>query len=144
MRKKIIASVLFASLLFAGATSAQKNKFLENKKYNVNFYDMKPTGRGKAVPSLVVIKTGKISADLMEDKLQLPPMSYKVTVDSTYMEDDEEMHIVTFEAEYTEDKNEYKWEATVTNYDIEGTVVQSKGGVPKKTFEFSGSEKPKK
>jgi hypothetical protein len=52
--------------------------------------------------------------------------------------------MVTFEAEYSEEKNEYKWEATVTNYDIEGTVTQSKSGVEKKKFEFSGTEKTKK
>jgi hypothetical protein len=134
------------ALLIAGGAFAQvqKNKFLENKKYDVQFYEMKASGRGKSVPSKVYIKGGKISADLMEEKLQLPPMTYKVTLDSTYTEDETEMHMVTFEAVWSEGKEDYKWEGTVINYDIEGTCVQSKGGVDKKKFEFSGGEKTKK
>ncbi len=121
-----------------------KNKFLEGKKYEVQFYEMKASGRGKAVPSSVVIKGGKIQCDLMEDKINLGPATYKVITDSSYTEDDTPMHMVSFEGTYTDDKNEYKWEATVTNYDIEGTAVQMKGGVEKKKYEFSGSEKTKK
>lgn len=121
-----------------------QNKFLEGKKFAVLFYEMKASGRGKAVPSNVVIKGGKVQCDLMEDKINLGPAAYKVTLDSTYTEDDTPMHMVTFEANYTDDKNEYKWEATVINYDIDGTAVQMKSGAEKKRFEFSGSEKTKK
>jgi hypothetical protein len=126
------------------AKAGEKNKFLENKKYNVQFYEVKPSGRGKAVQSMLLVKVGKVEADLMNEKLTLPPIAYIVTLDSTYTEDEVEMHMVSFEANYSEDKNQYKWEATVINYDIEGTIVQFKSGVEKKKFEFSGSEKTKK
>jgi hypothetical protein len=121
-----------------------KNKFLEGKKFDMTFYEVKATGRGKALKSFMQIKGGKIQDDLMEEKLALPPMNYSVTLDSTYTEDETEMHMVTFEAAYSEDKTDYKWDATVINYEIEGTVVQSKGGVEKKRYEFTGSEKAKK
>ena len=135
---------LSLSLLAVATTFAQKSKFLEGKKYSVNFYEIRASGRAKAVPSFITIKNGKIQSDLMEEKIQLPLISYKVTLDSTYTEDETEMHLIKFSAEFTEDKSEYKWEAQVINYDIEGTVVQSKNGVEKKKYEFDGSEKTKK
>ncbi|MDQ3047831.1 MAG: hypothetical protein M3R27_09815 [Bacteroidota bacterium] len=138
------AALLCSSLLMAQKKPDPKSKYLEGKKYNVQFYEMKASGRGKAVPTMVVIKSGQIMCDLMEDKLILPPVKYKVTLDSTYTEDETEMRMISFEAEYAEEKNEYKWEATVINYDIEGTCVQMKSGVEKKRFEFAGSEKVKK
>ncbi len=141
----ILKSLVLTLCISAAATTfAQKSKFLEGKKFTVNFYEIKTSGRGKAVQSFVTIKSGKIQSDLMEEKIQLPLISYKVTLDSTYTEDDAEMQLIRFEAEFTEDKNEYKWEAQVINYDIEGTVVQSKNGVEKKRYEFDGSEKTKK
>lgn len=93
---------------------------------------------------MVTIKAGKVSSDVMEEKIQLPSINYKVTLDSTYKEEDVEIHFISFEAVFTEDKMEYKWTATINGSDIEGTVVQSKGGVEKKKYEFSGSEKLKK
>jgi hypothetical protein len=139
------AIVLFtATYIVLVSFVGSKNKFLEGKKFDVQFYEMKATGRGKAVKSLLQFKSGKIEADLMEEKLALPPIPYVVTLDSTYTEDETEMHMVILEAAFSEEKTDYKWEATVTNYEIEGTVVQSKGGVEKKKFEFSGSEKTKK
>ncbi len=135
---------LIALLLISTKAHSQKSKFLENKKFNVQFYEMKAAGRGKAVPSLFLIKSGKIEADLMYEKLSLPPIAYRVTLDSTYTEDEMQMHLVTFEAEYSEEKNDYKWEVTVINYDIEGTIVQMKSGIEKKKYEFSGIEKTKK
>ncbi len=140
----LTAMLLFSTVSFAQKSRGEKNKFLENKKFNVQFYEMKAAGRGKAVPSLFFIKGGKIEADLMYEKLTLPPISYRVTLDSTYTEDEMEMHMVTFEGEYSEEKNDYKWEATLINYDIEGTIVQMKNGVEKKKYEFAGSEKVKK
>jgi hypothetical protein len=133
-----------AGLFCATSVSAQKNKFLEGKKYNVQFYEVKAAGRGKALPSNFIIKGGKVESDLMYEKMQLNPAAYKVVLDTTYTEDETEMHMVKLEAELQEDKNEFKWEATVTNYDIEGTIVQMKSGVEKKKYEFSGTEKTKK
>lgn len=121
-----------------------KNKFLEGKKFNVQFYEVKASGRGKALPSMILIKGGKVMCDLMEDKINFGPANYNVTLDSTYTEDETEMHMVTFEATFSEEKMDCKWEATVINYDIEGTAVQMKGGLEKKKYEFSGSEKTKK
>lgn len=136
----LLSTVLLASL----AVSAQKNKFLEGKKYNVQFYEIKPTGRGKAVASNFLIKSGRVESDLMLEKMSLDPAPYKVILDTTYTEDETEMHMVKLEAELASDKNDFKWEATITNYDVEGTVVQMKSGVEKKKYEFAGTEKTKK
>jgi hypothetical protein len=136
--------VLLTGLLITASVSAQKNKFIEGKKYNVQFYEIKPTGRGKALPSNFLVKSGKVESDLMYEKMTLGPAAYKVTLDSTYTEDETEMRMIKLEAELQEDKNEYKWEVIIINYDIEGTVVQMKGGLEKKKFEFAGTEKAKK
>jgi hypothetical protein len=138
------ALILGISVLTVFTANAQKNKFIEGKKYNVQFYEMKPTGRGKAIPSNVLIKNGKIESDLMLEKLAADPAAYKVTLDSTYTEDENQMRMIVLEADVSQDKNDVKWEATITNYDIEGTCVQSKSGVEKKKYEFSGTEKTKK
>ena len=143
-RSFILIAFFLTSLTSFAQKSKGKNKFLEGKKFNVQFYEMKPTGRGKAVKSMVIIKDGKIEADLMYEKFVMPPVSYRVKLDSTYTEDEVEMHMVTFEADFSEEKNHYLWEVTLINYDIEGTVVQEKGGVEKKKYEFSGNEKTKK
>lgn len=142
--KSILAILTIVLSTEAFAQKAKPNKFLEGKKFSVQFYEMKASGRGKALPTMVVLKGGKIMCDLMEDKLMLPPTAYKITLDSTYTEDEVEMHMVTFEGEFAEEKNEYKWMATVINYDIEGTCVMSKSGLEKKRFEFAGGEKTKK
>ena len=80
----------------------------------------------------------------MKDKLKIEEANFTVTLDSTYTEDDATMHLVKLEAFIENNKDETIWEATVINYDIDGTIVQKKGGVDKKKFEFSGSEKTKK
>ncbi len=144
---KIYCLSIVTFLLFSASAVAQKvkpTKFLDNKKFNCQFYEVKPTVRGKAQPSLLFLKGGKVEADLMYEKLALPPVAMRVTLDSTYTEDEVEMHMVTFEADHSEEKNDYHWEVTLINYDIEGTVVQMKSGVEKKKFEFAGSEKTKK
>lgn len=135
------------ALLFSVPSFAQKtkpSKFLDNKKFNVQFYEVKASGRGKAVPSILLLKGGKVEADLMYEKLSLPPIAFHVTLDSTYTEDEVEMHMVKFEADHSEDKNDYHWDVTLINYEIEGTVIQMKSGLEKKKFEFAGTEKTKK
>ena len=146
MKKTLhLSTGILALLLFsAGISSAQKNKFLEGKKYKVQFYEVKAAGRGKAVESNFTIKGGTVESDLMEDKISLPEAKYHVMLDSTYTEDDTPMRMMTIEADYQEGKDEFHWEATITNYDVEGTVTQSKSGVEKKKFEFAGTEKTKK
>ncbi len=143
-RSFVLLVALLISLTSFAQPKAGKNKFLEGRKFNVQFYEIKASGRGKAVNSLFIIKNGKIEADLMHEKFALPEIPYRVILDSTYTEDEVENHIVTFEADYSEEKNHYLWEVTVTNYDVEGTVKQDKAGVERKKYEFSGSEKPKK
>jgi len=152
MKKRIIlkTAVLGMALLTSFSTFAQKkkkderSKALEGKKYAVQFYEVKATGRGKALPDNIMIKNGEIQSYLMEDKISLPPTRFQIILDSTYTEDETEMKLFKIEAQFTEEKDSYKWEVTIINYDIEGTVVQSKGGVEKKKFEFAGSEKTKK
>ena len=144
-------AVLGITLLTTFSAFAQKKKAkdermkaLEGKKYAVQFYEMKAAGRGKAIPDNVILKGGEILCNFTEDKIACPPTPFQIVLDSTYTEDETEMKMYKLEAQYAEDKDTYKWEATIINYDIEGTVVQSKGSVEKKKFEFSGSEKTKK
>jgi hypothetical protein len=143
------STILGISLFFATAAIAQKgkpekNKFLEGKKYDAKFTEIKKTGAPKPLPGLIVIKGGKVQCDLMEEKLKAPAMQYKVTSDTTYTEDETEIHKLSFESEFTEEKTTYKWDATITNFEIEGTFIMLKGGVEKKRFEFTGEEKAKK
>ncbi len=147
MLKSVVVLLCF-SISFASFAQTKKkpdkSKFLENRKFSVQFYEMKPTGRGKAVESTVSTKTGKIESPLMKEKLQIDEANFTVILDSTYTEDETEMHMVKLEAFIENKKDETKWEATIINFDIDGTVVLRKGDVDKKKFEFSGTEKTKK
>jgi len=138
----VFAAMVLTTVMYA--QKAPKNKFLEGKKYNVQFYEIKAAGRGKSLPSNVIIKGGKVESDLMYEKMTLGPEVFRVEADSIYTEDETEMHYVSFIVEASDGKNDYRWEAAITNYDIEGTVTMSKGGIEKKKYEFSGSEKPSK
>lgn len=129
---------------FAQKAKSEKNKFLEGKKYDVKFTEVKKTGAAKPLPSLIIIKSGQIQCDLMEEKLTAPSMPYKVILDTTYTEDESDIHKVHFISEYAEEKTSYKWDATITDYEIEGTFVMLKSGVEKKRYEFLGEEKAKK
>ena len=140
----IVLSLFVASSSFAQKKKVDKSKFLEGKKYTVKFYDIKPTGRGKAIESEIVFKDGKIDCELMDDKLKIEKTIYRVTLDSTYTEDETESRLIKIEASYSKDKDDATWEATITNFDIEGTIVEKKNGVEKKKYEFSGAEKAKK
>lgn len=144
-------AVLVMALLTTFSAFAQKKKAkdermkaLEGKKYVVQFYEIKAAGRGKALPDEILLKKGELLCNLMEDKISLPPTPFQIIMDSTYTEDEAEIKMYKIEGNHNEAKDTYKWEATIINYDIEGTVIQSKNGVEKKKFEFSGSEKTKK
>ncbi len=139
----LVIALLMTSAVFAQKKKAEKNKFLEGRKFDTQFYEIKAGVRGKAVPNIVSLKSGEIQSDLTGDKLTVPPIGFKISLDSTYFdkEDSTEMHMVTFKAEYSEDKNTYRWEATVTNFEIEGTFVTLRSDVEKKRYEFSGEEK---
>ncbi len=140
----ILSIALFTTFSAFAQKKGKEKPPLEDKKYAVQFYELKAAGRGKALADNIMIKGGKIQSYLMEDKISLTTCPFKIVLDSTYTEDDAPMRMIKIEAQYTEDKEASKWEATIINYDIEGTVVQSKGGVEKKKYEFSGSEKTKK
>lgn len=136
--------LVFTSSVFAQKVKPEKHKFLEGKKFSVSFTEIKATGLSKPMPDMIIIKGGKVNSDLMEEKLKAPSMPYKVTLDTTYTEDEEDVYKVNFTAEYTEGKTSYKWDVSVTDYDIEGTIIMLKSGVEKKRFEFEGEEKTKK
>ncbi len=152
MKKNItLKSIIAIAFLFIASSAVSqtakkvdKKKFLENRKFKVQFYEIKAAGRGKAVESMVELSSGSIESTLMKEKLQAEEAKFSVILDSTYTEDDTEMRLVKLEAFIEGPKEEIKWEATIINYDIEGTVVQKKGDVEKKKFEFSGTEKTKK
>jgi hypothetical protein len=141
----LIAATLYSTSAFSQKKKAEKTKAIEGKKFDVLFYEVKASGRGKAMQSFIEIRKGGVICDLMEDKISFPPTtSYEITLDSSYTEEDSEGRIISFESHIAEGKIDFKWEATITNYEIEGMATQSKDGIEKKRFEFSGSEKTKK
>jgi hypothetical protein len=147
----LVVTLLFTTTVFAQKDKksekdkkSDKNKYIEGKKYDVTFTEVKTTGTAKPLPSLIQIKGGKVQSDLMEQKLTAPEIPYKVTLDTTYIEDESEVRKVAFIAEYTEEKTTYKWDVTVIDYSIEGSCIMLKSGVQKKKFEFTGEEKAKK
>lgn len=140
----VLTCITLASHSFAQKGKSDKNKFLEGKKYDVAFTEIKATGTPKPFAGVIALKGGQIHCDEMEEKLKVPAMAYKVSLDSVITEDDAEMHKVNFNGEAEENKTTFKWEAEISDYEIVGTVIMLKGGVEKKRFEYSGAEKAKK
>lgn len=138
--------MLCTTLVFAQKDKKQqKNKFLEGKTYTVNFTEIKAKGQQpKPLPGAITIKSGKVQSDVMEAKATAPAIPYTVSLDTTFTEDESDVHKVDFIAEYNEEKTTYKWDVSITDYSIEGSFVLLKGGVEKKRFEFTGEEKSKK
>lgn len=135
--------LLISSAVFAQAQKKpkpEKNKFLENKTFESSFTEVKEKGKpGKPLKDDIVIKGSKVSCVTMEEKTGFSACNYHVTSDTT----EGDKHTVMFEATFVEGKTESKMEATVTNNEIAGTVVESKEGKEKKKYEFTGTEKEK-
>lgn len=139
--------LLVSSTMFAQAAKKpkpEKNKFLENKTFDASFTEVKEKGKpAKPLKGDVVIKGSKVSSASMEEKTGFTATNYHVTSDSTFKDGEMDMHVVVFEATSSDGKTEAKIEATVTNLEIAGTVVESKDGKEKKKYEFTGTEKEK-
>lgn len=135
--------LLISSAVFAQAQKKpkpEKNKFLENKTFESSFTEVKEKGKpGKPLKDDIVIKGSKVSCVTMEEKTGFSACNYHVTSDTT----EGDKHVVVFEATFVEGKTESKMEATVTNNEIAGTVVESKEGKEKRKYEFTGTEKEK-
>ena len=141
-----IAFCLFVSsaMVAQKKPKPEKNKFLENKTFDSQFTEIKEKGKpGKPLKGDIILKSSKVQCDIMDEKVGLAPTNYHVTSDTTYKDGEMDMHVVTFEASFVEDKNEARWNAKVTNAEISGTVVQLKNGTEKKKYEFTGTEKEK-
>ena len=139
--------LLVSSTMFAQAAKKpkpEKNKFLENKIFDASFTEVKEKGKpAKPLKGDVVIKGSKVSSTAMEEKTGLVASNYHVISDTTYKDGEMEIHKVEFEASSVDGKSEAKIEATVTNAEIAGTVVESKDGKEKKKYEFTGTEREK-
>lgn len=142
MKKSIFLSTILFFALFMNA-NAQKHEFVEGKKFEVKFYEVKPTGLGKAIDGLISFKGGKVSADIIEEKFMYTPANYTIITDSVYMEDGEAVQLIVAEVVDNGEKGEVKGVLTLNDNDIEGTFVLMKGGVEKKKYEFEGRLKGK-
>jgi|SRR3954470_528165 len=146
------ASVVFTLCLFISSAilaqapkkpKPEKNKFLENKTFDTEFTEVKEKGKPKPLKGDLIVKGSKVQCDIMEEKAGLSISPYHVTSDTTYKDGETDVHMVTFEATYTEGKSETKFEANLTGSQIKGTVVELKDGKEKKKYEFVGMEKEK-
>ncbi len=136
--------LLVSSTIFAQKKpKPEKNKFLEAKTFEVQFTEVKEKGKPKPIKGDIIIKSSKVSSEAMAEKTGLIASNYHVTSDTTYKDGEMDMHQVVFEATSSDGKTEARIEATVTNLEITGTVVETKDGKEKKKYEFTGTEKEK-
>jgi hypothetical protein len=139
--------LLVSSTMFAQAPKKpkpEKNKFLEGKTFDVQFTEVKEKGKpAKPIKGEIVIKSSKVSSAVLEEKIGMLAANYHVTSDTTYKDQEMEMHQAVFEVSVAEGKTEAKIEATVTNAEITGTAIELKDGKEKKKYEFTGTEKEK-
>jgi uncharacterized protein (TIGR03067 family) len=146
MKTKILflVALVFASLSsFAqkkeAAPKKEKDKFLANKVFTI---DLTETG-GKKTPKPesdeISFKGEKMSSKFMTQEYKFPSSAYTVTVDSSASP-----KTITFQSlGKNPDEEEIKWDGTITDDAVEGTVVITKKGKTKKEYSFSGTLKEK-
>ena len=97
---------------------------------------------GKTETDEISFKSEKLNSKFMTTQNHFPAATYTVSVDSSSGSKD-----ISFQSDgKNPDGEEIKWEGTVIEKDIEGTVVISKKGKTKKEYSFTGTlkEKPEK
>ena len=137
MKTKIL---LLASLAFACSNSfaqkkevapkKEKDKILVNKVFTVDFTETSAK-KPKTEKDEISFKGEKLGSKFMTTEHQFPASPYSATVDSSSSSKD-----ITFQAAgKNPDKEEIKWDGTVSGDAIEGTaVITTKKG---KTIEYS-------
>lgn len=143
MKKSIL---VFGSVLAlaAGLVAFKGDKDrLHKREFTVEVIEgTKPKGK----PDEIAFKDGKVyPGDIAMEKMGVTWIRYELKKDSTYMEDDMEKEYIEVYADSDLEKGEkFEFTCIVEDYGIEGTMKLMKGDKIKKTFTFSGKEKPKK
>lgn len=123
-----LQSILFASLAY--------------KTFTVEMTETTAMKAGKTETDEISFKSEKLNSKFMTTQNHFPAATYTVSVDSSSGSKD-----ISFQSDgKNPDGEEIKWEGTVIEKDIEGTVVISKKGKTKKEYSFTGTlkEKPEK
>lgn len=128
-------------VLVGGDTTA-----LEGKTYKVTMTLVKKTGKtGAPENEEITFKGGKFKCKLIDKEMGAPAIPIEFTVDSAFIENDEELPYVEFEGEFVNKLDEtVKVTGIVDGYGIEGSVILSKKEKEKKRYDFVGSLKEKK
>lgn len=116
-----------------------KDKVLTLKTFTVEMTETTAKKAGKTESDEISFKSEKLNSKFMTMQNHFPSAMYTVSVDSSSAP-----AIITFTSDgKNPDGEEIKWEGTVTDKDIEGTVVISKKGKTKKEYSFTGVMKDK-
>lgn len=128
-------------VLVGGDTTA-----LEGKVYKVTMTLQKKGGKtGPPEQEEITFKGGKFKCKLIDREMGAAAIPVEFTVDSTFVENDEELPYVEFEGQFVNKLDEtIKVTGVVDGYGIEGNVILSKKDKEKKRYDFVGSLKEKK
>lgn len=142
--KKVIISISATLVILTGlvAFKGDKDK-LHKRDFTVEVIEgTKPKGKADEIS----FKDGKVyPGDIANEKMGVSWIRYELKKDSTYMEDDiEKEYIEVFADSELEKGEKLEFTCVIEDFGIEGTMKLMKGDKIKKTFTFSGKEKPKK
>lgn len=138
IRLGVLSVILAAAFAFKG-----DNDVLHKRDFTVQITEgIKP----KTIADEISFKDGKVwCGETIFDKTGLKWIRYELKKDSTYKEDDMDIEYIEVLATTEMERGElFEMKCIVENYQIEGTMRVHKAGKDKKSWSFTGSEKPKK
>ena len=150
--KSALRFLSFAAIFFffVNSTIKKEKDPLNKRKYDVIIIEVKDgVNAKKGATDEIEFKDGKFFSTYLFDKFEYKWMKYKVTKDSTYIDETEtEIDYFEVESSYTDSKDQtFIMTLKIDNFDIDGEMKITKNDKLKKMFVFNGKEKyakPKK
>jgi hypothetical protein len=143
MNKKIL---FFTIIALVSSAFSFKDK-LEGKSYRIIINEKKgDVYSEKSFQHIIEFEKGKLYCDAwLYEKFAYKELVYKIIKDTSYIEEDDSVNLVTIYLKGKNDMDEdLKGSITFTNSDCEGAFKIFRKDVLKKVFEFSGSEQATK
>jgi hypothetical protein len=145
---QFLRSLVFIFLIGICSTAfAQKKKGeakLDKRRFDIEIREVSTDGSKKYEKDLFEFTPREIvSESYLDLKFKIQTMHYKVTKDSTYTDDGEEVKYwkLSIQEKTNKPDEEIQGEVVVNGKDISGILNIVKGTTTKKSYEFEGSLK---
>jgi hypothetical protein len=143
--KNALRFLFFTGLLFLFVNTTFKDKDpLGKRVYNTVMIEVKDgVNAKKNATDELEFKDGRFFSNYLNDKFQYKWIKYKVTKDSSYIDETEtEIQYFEVESSYTDENDQtFTMICKIDNLDVDGEMKITKNDKLKKMFVFNGKEK---